>query len=416
MKSYLDYNKVVKKILKNNKTNIHKKLCFNLLQKSLKIESNFFGTYHLLGIYYSDLKDYKNAEIYFNKSIELNKNSVNSCLNLIAILTKQEKIDKAIEIGNKLINLNNFNYDHFYTQLGMMYLLNGDFENGWKYYEYIKPKENLSDILNFKGEVIITAEQGLGDNILFCRFGKLLKDKGVNVSYACSPKLINLIKSSGIYHKAYNIEALKKDNNKKYVPLFRLPFLFNINSTNSRIQEPYFFVDREKINYWKSKINSQKLIVGINWQGNPENEIIEGMDNRSFKLQKLEKISKLLHIQLISLQNGCGREQLETCNFKDKIINFDDNLSLNDTSAIIMNCDIVITPCTMISHLSGALGKETWILIKKIPYWFWGLNTEDNIWYSSVKLFRQIEDENWDNVFKRVEDKLINTQNSNYLE
>ena len=65
MKTHLDYNKVVKKILENNKTNIHKKLCFNLLQKSLEIEPNFFGTYHLLGIYYSDLKDYNNAEIYF---------------------------------------------------------------------------------------------------------------------------------------------------------------------------------------------------------------------------------------------------------------------------------------------------------------------------------------------------------------
>jgi tetratricopeptide (TPR) repeat protein len=409
MRTHLDYNKSAKKILENNKISIHKKFCFNLLQKSLEIESNFFGTYHLLGIYYADLRDYINAEIYFKKSIKLNQNNTSAYINLFTIYHKQEKINEAIEIGNKLINLENFDFYDFYTQLGMMYLLNGDFENGWKYYEYIKPKENLSDILNFKGEVIITAEQGLGDNILFCRFGKLLKDSGVNVSYACSPKLINLIKSSGIYHKVYDIETIKEDKNKKYVPLFNLPSILNINSTNSNIQEHYFFVDREKVKYWKSKINSQKLIVGINWNGNKnlENEVMEG---RSFHLSCFKEISKLSHIQLISLQNGYGKEQLETCSFKDKIIDFYDNLSLDDTSAIIMNCDIVITPCTMISHLSGALGKETWILIKKIPYWFWGLNTEDNIWYSSVKLFRQIEDGNWDNVFKRVEDKLINTQ------
>jgi hypothetical protein len=296
-----------------------------------------------------------------------------------------------------------------------MYLLGGDFENGWKYYEFTKPKKSLSDILNFKGEVIITAEQGLGDNILFCRFGKLLKDRGVKVSYACSPKLINLIKSSGIYHKIYNIETLKKDNDKKYVPLLNLPSILNINLSNSKIHEPYFFTDREKVKYWKSKINSQKLIVGINWQGkkDPENEIMEG---RSFPLSYFEGISKLSHIQLISLQNRYGREQLEICSFKDKIIDFGDNLSLDDTSAIIMNCNIIITPCTMIAHLSGSLGKETWILIKKIPYWFWGLNTEENIWYSSVKLFRQTEDGNWDNVFKSIENKLINTQNSNHLE
>jgi tetratricopeptide (TPR) repeat protein len=406
MKSHLDYNKVARKILENKKTHIHEKLCFNLLSKSLEINSNFYGTYHLLGIYFGDLNDFSNAEINYKKSIELNENNISSYINLFTLYHNQEKINEALEIGYQLINLDTFDFDDFYTQLGMLYLLKGDFKNGWKYYECTKLKENLNDILNFKGEIVITAEQGLGDNILFCRYGKLLKDKGLKVSYACSSKLINLIESSRIYHKVYDIENLNwNDNTKKYISLFNLPVQFNVSSINSKIQEPYFFADQEKINYWKNKINSQKIIVGINWQGkrDPENEVMTG---RSFKLQKFEEISKLPNIQLISLQNGYGKEQLKNCAFKNKILDFGDNLSLNDTSAIIMNCDIIITPCTMTAHLSGALGKETWILIKKIPYWFWGLNTEENIWYSSVKLFRQNKDGEWNNVFQKIKNKL----------
>ena len=406
MKSHLDYNKVARKILENKKTHIHEKLCFNLLSKSLEINSNFYGTYHLLGIYFGDLNDFSNAEINYKKSIELNENNISSYINLFTLYHNQEKINEALEIGYQLINLDTFDFDDFYTQLGMLYLLKGDFKNGWKYYECTKLKENLNDILNFKGEIVITAEQGLGDNILFCRYGKLLKDKGLKVSYACSSKLINLIESSRIYHKVYDIENLNwNDNTKKYISLFNLPVQFNVSSINSKIQEPYFFADQEKINYWKNKINSQKIIVGINWQGkrDPENEVMTG---RSFKLQKFEEISKLPNIQLISLQNGYGKEQLKNCAFKNKILDFGDNLSLNDTSAIIMNCDIIITPCTMIAHLSGALGKETWLLIKKIPYWFWGLNTEENIWYSSVKLFRQNKDGEWNNVFQKIKNKL----------
>jgi tetratricopeptide (TPR) repeat protein len=414
MKTHLDYNKIAKKILKNNKTNIHKNLCFNLLCKSLEIEPDFFGTYHLLGTYYSDLNDCINAEICYKKSIKLNENNTASYFNLITLYHNQEQIDKAIEIGNKLINLKHFNFDYFYTQLGMMYLLNGDFKNGWKYYEFTKPKENLNDILNFKGEVIITAEQGLGDNILFCRFGKLLKDKGITVSYAVSSKLINLIESSKIYYKVYDIERLEKTSSKKYIPLFNLLSLFNVNLIDYKIREPYFFADKKKVNYWKYKINSNKLLIGINWQGNKDLEN-EDMKGRSFDLNYFEKISNLSHIQLLSLQNGYGREQLKTCRFKDKIIDFGDNLSLDDVSAIIMNCDIIITPCTMISHLSGALGKETWTLIEKMPYWFWGLNTEKNIWYSSVRLFRQIENKNWHDVFERIKNTLANTQNLNYF-
>ena len=58
-----------------------------------------------------------------------------------------------------------------------------------------------------------------------------------------------------------------------------------------------------------------------------------------------------------------------------EIIDFGDNLSLDDTSAIIMNCDIIISTDTMVPHLSGALGKKTWMPIKKISHWLWGLNT-----------------------------------------
>lgn len=409
MKNYLDYNRVAKKILENDKTKIHNKLCFNLLHKSIRIEPNFFGTYHLLAIYYHDLGDYNNAEIFFKKSINLNKNNISAYLNLFTIYHKQEKIKEAIVIGNKLIGLENFNFNDFYVQLGMIYLLNGDFVNGWKYYRFNESKENLNDIINYEGEVVITEEQGLGDNILFSRFGKLLKDKGVKVSYACSSCLINLVKSSKIYYKVYNIEMIKKDKNKKHISLLNLPFLFNIDSTNSKIQEPYFFADKKKIKYWKSKINSQKLIVGISWQGKKdlENEIMEG---RSFSLNYFENISKLENIQLVSLQTGFGREQLETCNFREKIIDFENDLSLDDISAIIMNCDVIISPCTMISHLSGSLGKKTWILIKKISYWFWGSSTEENIWYSSVKLFRQTENKNWYHVFERIEHELLSTK------
>jgi hypothetical protein len=67
------------------------------------------------------------------------------------------------------------------------------------------------------------------------------------VSYACSSKLINLIESSGIYHKVYDIEKLNwKDNTKKYISLFNLNVLLNINSTNSKIQEPYFLQTKKK--------------------------------------------------------------------------------------------------------------------------------------------------------------------------
>jgi hypothetical protein len=57
-------------------------------------------------------------------------------------------------------------------------------------------------------------------------------------------------------------------------------------------------------------------------------------------------------------------------------------------------------------HLSGSLGKETWILLSHVPDWRWMLDREDSPWYSSVKLFRQESKDDWDSVFSKVKSDL----------
>ena len=48
------------------------------------------------------------------------------------------------------------------------------------------------------------------------------------------------------------------------------------------------------------------------------------------------------------------------------------------------------------------MGKKVWLLLKDIPFWTWGLEKESTFWYRSMKLFRQKERDNWQEVMKRV--------------
>ncbi len=86
---------------------------------------------------------------------------------------------------------------------------------------------------------------------------------------------------------------------------------------------------------------------------------------------------------------------------KNEIIGFD------NTAALINNLDLVITLDTSIAHLSGALGKETWILLPYVADFRWLINREDSPWYSAVKLFRQTKINNWDEIISIVKNKLI---------
>jgi ADP-heptose:LPS heptosyltransferase len=65
------------------------------------------------------------------------------------------------------------------------------------------------------------------------------------------------------------------------------------------------------------------------------------------------------------------------------------------TAALIQEMDLVISVCTSVAHLSGALGKKTWVMLPHTADYRWLLEREDSPWYPTVKLFRQNRIGDW---------------------
>ena len=127
-------------------------------------------------------------------------------------------------------------------------------------------------------------------------------------------------------------------------------------------------------------------------------------------MDNFEEISKIKGIKLFSLQKINGVEQIE--NKKDKFnLNIINNLDIDapfvDTAELISNLDLIITSDTSIAHLSGALGKKTFLVIQKHAEWRWFENRPDSPWYSNMKIFRQKIDGDWASVFSAVKDDLV---------
>jgi hypothetical protein len=88
---------------------------------------------------------------------------------------------------------------------------------------------------------------------------------------------------------------------------------------------------------------------------------------------------------------------------KSNIKHFGERLvDFADTAALCELMDLVISVDTSVAHLSGALGKETWILLPYAPDWRWLLDRDDSPWYESVKLYRQGEDRLYAPVLQRM--------------
>ncbi len=60
----------------------------------------------------------------------------------------------------------------------------------------------------------------------------------------------------------------------------------------------------------------------------------------------------------------------------------------------------------MIAHLAGAMNIATWVMVDVNPYWGWGRQGRDTVWYPSVRIYRQQRMHRWEEVFEEIREDL----------
>ncbi len=293
-------------------------------------------------------------------------------------------------------------------------LLYGDFEEGWPGYEerwarpgmaprsFLRPRWDGSPLAG--KTILLYAEQGLGDTILFIRYAELAKQRGGRVVVECQSALARLLST------AAGIDVLVPQGQPLpafdvQLPLLSLPGMFKTTLASIPNKVPYLSPEPELFAHWRAELNSVGgLKIGIVWQGSPT----QAEDRqRSVPLAQFAPLAEVPGVRLLSLQVGPGREQLPQAPFP--IIDLGsrlDSLSLHALAAVLRNLDLVVTVCTSVAHLAGALGVPAWIALKCVPYWCWLLERADSPWYPSLRLFRQRRPGEWNEVFERIADEI----------
>lgn len=421
-------------------------------QTAIRQQPDFPDAYSNLGAAYNDSSEFSAAIEAFNQAIALNPNSAAAYSNLGVMYKLSGNLGASILAFEKALALKPDSAEHYY-QLGAAFyenqnidsakamfqqalvvqpdyadarlslavalLLEGDYLNGWQGYESrFTAKSDRYDVPTFEPwsgglqnnhELIILEEQGIGDLIQFMRYGRLLKGIFPVLSIAVREHLVPLVKMSRLFDKIYAMPMSNPETPPaaKWVYLLSVPRLLGVMQHDVLLNEPYLSLEVEKQTYWSEKIRGfAKLVVGLNWQGNPDTEKND-FRGRSFPLSTYDSLAHLPGVQLVSLQKGFGSEQLETCAFRDRFVDCQEEISQTcdwmDTAAIVQACDLIITSDTSIAHLAGALGKPTWILLKKAPDWRWGLEGETSPWYPSMRLFRQTQSWDWTAVMEQIQ-------------
>ena len=81
-------------------------------------------------------------------------------------------------------------------------------------------------------------------------------------------------------------------------------------------------------------------------------------------------------------------------------------------SSIINACDLIITCSNVNAHLSGALGKQTFLLlpIGKGRLLNWSSINHESVWYPSIKIFQQTNPGNWSDPIEKIREEVLNCQ------
>ena len=303
--------------------------------------------------------------------------------------------------------------------LGFLQLLLGNYVEGWIGHEarwQIESGRRQADFSapcwdggDLTGKtLLIHHEQGFGDTLQFIRYARLAAARGARVIVVVQKPLRRLIEEiPGI-----TVVCRIPTHYDLYCYTASLPYRFGTIAESIPAEVPYLSVPVAGRKRWSALFadpvgaERRPLRVGIVWAG----QVIQVNDSlRSISFELLAPLFSVPGIQWVSLQKDRRPDEMADFvavrGWLDPMGDVDD---YEDTAAIIDQLDLVISVCTSVAHLAGALGKTVWTLLSAYPDWRWLITrAEDSPWYPTMRLFRQPVLGDWEPAIAAVRQALF---------
>lgn len=379
-----------------------------------------------LGLVQSDLMSnlslaYKNSG-QSEKALDLIKKACdmpNPCAGALAnysgFHTNTGTPDKAIELCDKALKLEpEMVVAHWNKALAL--LEKGIWEEGWEEHEWglrgtkamsaMRVDRKIGDIPMWDGmpgkNVLVIGEQGLGDEIMFASMIPDLKAVSSGVIIESHKRLVSL------FEKSFEVpvHGTREDTSITWVDQHKIDYRIHIGSLGK------FFRNKAEAFPGTPYLKADPLLpkgkkprIGISWFGGGAKA--GRVRTRSIPISWWQPILEQ-DCEFVSLQYTNHKEEMETLKKLGHNIQEFDWMADKDapylkTAEVVASCDLVISICTSVIHLAGALGVPTWVMVPNKPAWRYGIKGPMP-WYRSVRLYRQ--NDSWNPVINKVAEDL----------
>jgi Flp pilus assembly protein TadD len=316
------------------------------------------------------------------------------------------------------------------SNLAMLHLTRGEYAQGWSAHEArwqgskeLGGSRPAMPAPQWQGEplagktLLVWGEQGMGDLLQCCRYIPLLAQRahaqGGRLLWNSFPQMggllaRNLARHVDGYSAGGGVETLPEFDYE--IPLMSVPLVLGTLGDTLAGSVPYLHADATASTAWRERLAAdeqlrsplrKRLKVGLAWTGSL------GHQRNPFRAVGWERYASAFAgiggVAFYSLQPGAAADVAAAQAAGLAIEDYTAELaSFDDTAAFVSALDLVITVCTSVAHLSGAIGQRTWVLLDVNPHWTWLLERRDSPWYPSATLYRQRGFGEWNPVLDEV--------------
>ncbi len=420
----------------------HHDEALEILRKAQKVDPNHLECMNKIAACFSAIGDYSEAKNIYKKLIKLAPEAMAPVIDYASCLIYEDKYDESIKILKEVLIKKPYQ-NVAKSNLSLLYLTRKNFKEGWDNYEASILMRNEIDVakrydmlktffdidvgenkLKPNDKILILLEAGIGDVILGLSMLADFYKKFKNISAEVDYRLVNLFKRSfpdidffGIKEDKHEIlinhDLSHYDKGIYWMSLGKYvrQDIADFPKKNTVFLKP----DDNKVNEIKNNLKKEKdIICGISWKSNA----IEDR-HKSALLKNLMPIFSVHGIRFIDLQYEIPKHKgqtavekkdlLENNNIRiEKYKNLDVFNDIDGLSALIANCDIIVTASNVTAHIAGALGKKTFLFVpfSRGKLWYWHDDKGISIWYPSVKIFRAESSGEWGSVFEKIAENI----------
>jgi tetratricopeptide (TPR) repeat protein len=251
------------------------------------------------------------------------------------------------------------------------------------------------------GKLLVWGEQGLGDQIIYAGMIEDLRRCAPSICLEVEPRLVSLFSRSFLQVEVVPVaDELYGGAVAAQVPLASLaPHLRPDWPAFKPAAQGYLKADPARAAAFRVRLaKGGQRVIGLSWQST---SLAIGKA-KSASLRDFAAVLRVPGCRFIDLQYDDAPAEREAVAREldvnvERLTGLDLRNDIDGVAALISACDLVFTVSNTNAHLSGALGKPTWVLLPVggARLWYWFRDREDSPWYPRVRLKRRAREQAW---------------------